>query len=102
MPTPEELAAAQAIIDASKNDEERVEFDAKQQAKVIELIKKAKSEAAKDLRAEHAALKAEEERLKTELDKAKADLAAAPKGEKKGAKEDVEAKEAEINAKRLV
>jgi hypothetical protein len=96
MATPAELKAAQDLIDAEK-EAQKVTFDERQQAKVTELIIAGKSEAAKELRAEHAALKAETDALKTELAAAKAAAAKAPVGAKKdAATADVEALQAQI------
>lgn len=98
MPTQEELAAAQAVLDAAKGDQqEKITFDEKQQAKVEELIKGAKSAAAKELRAERDALKTEMDGLKSDLAKA-VDAASKAKtpGERKEAQGDVDALRAEI------
>ncbi len=97
VPTQAEIDAAQAIIDAAKAPVAFTPFDETQQKKVNDLIVAAKSEAAKQLRAEHAELKTQTDSLQAALDAAKADLAKAKtKGEKGDASADIEALRAEM------
>jgi len=100
--TQAELEAAQALLDAEKAAQ-KVTFDERQQEKVTELIKAAKGEAAKELRAERDALKAASDALQAQLEAAKADLAKSKTpSEKKDAKGDVEALQAQIAEMRTV
>ena len=97
MPTPQELEEAQAVIEAAKAEKKKIEFDADQQAKVEQLIRQAKSEAAKELRAERDALKATSEAAQAELAAAKEALSKAKTpGAKKEAAGEVEMLQATI------